>query len=223
MIEGEDGGLRLTLNGAENRKTLAGHFIAESFGSSVQHLAFACGDIFATAGRMADLGFEALEISQNYYDDLEARLGLDPELTERLRAVEHPLRPGRRRRVLPALQPQLRRGLLLRDRRASGRVQGLRRTERPLPHRRPKAQHQAARDAKGLRRTATSRRRQCAISASMPSFYLGTTRHWRTSVLNQQSKCLLCGMTTAMRILVADTPIEPSKDWTGCRKRALRM
>jgi 4-hydroxyphenylpyruvate dioxygenase len=35
-IEGEGGALRLTLYGAENRKTLAGHFIAESFGSSVR-------------------------------------------------------------------------------------------------------------------------------------------------------------------------------------------
>lgn len=84
-VEGLDGGLRLTLNGAENRKTLAGHFIAESFGSSVQHIAFDCSDIFATAAALARLGFEALEISPNYYDDLEARLGLEPELTRRLR------------------------------------------------------------------------------------------------------------------------------------------
>ena len=46
VVESDDGGLRLTLNGAENRKTLAGHFIAESFGSGVQHLAFASRDIF---------------------------------------------------------------------------------------------------------------------------------------------------------------------------------
>jgi 4-hydroxyphenylpyruvate dioxygenase len=87
VIESEDGALRLTLNGAENRKTLAGHFIAESFGSSVQHLAFACGDIFATAERLASLGFQPLEISRNYYDDLEARFGLDPDLADRLRAA----------------------------------------------------------------------------------------------------------------------------------------
>ena len=31
-VEGIDGDLRLTLNGAENRKTLAGRFLAESFG-----------------------------------------------------------------------------------------------------------------------------------------------------------------------------------------------
>ncbi|MBX3530120.1 MAG: sugar phosphate isomerase/epimerase and 4-hydroxyphenylpyruvate domain-containing protein [Rhizobiaceae bacterium] len=82
---GGGAGLRLTLNGAENRRTLAGHFIAESFGSSVQHLAFATDDIFATADRMAALGFKPLEITANYWDDLEARFGLDPATTERLR------------------------------------------------------------------------------------------------------------------------------------------
>ncbi|RUY03678.1 MULTISPECIES: sugar phosphate isomerase/epimerase and 4-hydroxyphenylpyruvate domain-containing protein [unclassified Mesorhizobium] len=86
VVEGSDGGLRLTLNGAESRKTLAGRFIADSFGSGIQHIAFACDDIFATAGRLKPLGFHALEISANYYDDLEARLGLDPDLTNRLRA-----------------------------------------------------------------------------------------------------------------------------------------
>lgn len=86
VIEGEDGRLRITLNGAENRRTLAGHFIAENFGSSVQHLAFATDDIFATAQKLKMNGFEALSISANYYDDVEARFGLDPDLTDRLRA-----------------------------------------------------------------------------------------------------------------------------------------
>jgi 4-hydroxyphenylpyruvate dioxygenase len=85
-IESADGALRLTLNGAENRKTLAGHFVAESFGSSIQHVAFASGDVFETARRLQSLGFEPLAISQNYYDDLEARLELDPDLACRLRA-----------------------------------------------------------------------------------------------------------------------------------------
>jgi 4-hydroxyphenylpyruvate dioxygenase len=86
VIEADDGALRLTLNGAENRRTLAGHFLAESFGSTVQHLAFSSADIFASAERMRALGFEPLEISPNYYDDLEARLGLEPNLAARLRA-----------------------------------------------------------------------------------------------------------------------------------------
>ena len=86
VIEGEDGALRLTLNGAENQRTLAGHFIAESFGSSVQHVAFATRDILATASALRDLGFRPLAIPANYYDDLEARLGIDPQLSARLRA-----------------------------------------------------------------------------------------------------------------------------------------
>lgn len=84
-IENDDGSLRLTLNGAENRRTLAGHFIAESFGSNVQHLAFACDDLFETAVALKARGFEPLQISPNYYDDVEARFGLEPELADKLR------------------------------------------------------------------------------------------------------------------------------------------
>jgi len=84
VVESDDRSLRLTLNGAENAKTLAGHFFTASFGSSVQHLAFATDDIFATARALSASGFEALPISQNYYDDLAARFGLDPDLRARL-------------------------------------------------------------------------------------------------------------------------------------------
>lgn len=85
-IESEDGLLRLTMNGAENRKTLAGHFIAETFGSALQHIAFATDDIFASAAALGRNGFEPLKISQNYFDDVEARFGLDPALADRLRS-----------------------------------------------------------------------------------------------------------------------------------------
>jgi 4-hydroxyphenylpyruvate dioxygenase len=85
-IETDDGAMRLTLNGAENHRTLAGHFVAESFGASVQHLAFATGDIFATAAVLKANGLRLLPMSQNYYDDIEARFGLDGRLMERLRA-----------------------------------------------------------------------------------------------------------------------------------------
>jgi 4-hydroxyphenylpyruvate dioxygenase len=85
-IESGDGRLRLTLNGAENRQTLAGRFIAERLGSGVQHLAFATDDIFATAAALKGNGFTPLSISPNYYDDVEARFGLDPDLADRLRA-----------------------------------------------------------------------------------------------------------------------------------------
>ncbi len=85
VVESEDGVLRITMNGAENRKTFAGRFIAESFGSGVQHLAFATNDIFATATALKENGFAPLHIPRNYYDDVEARFGLEPELADHLR------------------------------------------------------------------------------------------------------------------------------------------
>ncbi len=86
VIENASGSLRLTLNGVENDRTLAGQFISRRFGSSVQHMAFACDDIFATAEKLAKRGFQPLEISPNYYDDLDARFGLAPSLLDQLRA-----------------------------------------------------------------------------------------------------------------------------------------
>lgn len=78
---------RLTMNGAENRKTFAGKFLAEGFGTSIQHIAFASDDIFATAEALKATGFQALPISRNYYDDLEARFGLEPDFSDALRAA----------------------------------------------------------------------------------------------------------------------------------------
>ena len=86
VIQNSAGSLRITMNGAENRRTLAGHFIAENFGSGVQHIAFSTDNIFATAAALRANGFHPLHISPNYYGDVEARFGLDPNLTERLKA-----------------------------------------------------------------------------------------------------------------------------------------
>lgn len=82
----QTGGLRITLNGADARRTLAGRFVEETFGASVQHIAFACEDIFRSAALLASKGFPVLRIGDNYYDDVEARFGLDPALVERMRA-----------------------------------------------------------------------------------------------------------------------------------------
>ncbi|MBB4480517.1 bifunctional sugar phosphate isomerase/epimerase/4-hydroxyphenylpyruvate dioxygenase family protein [Rhizobium etli] len=86
VVENAEGSLRITMNGAENRNTLAGRFIAETFGSGIQHLAFRTDDIFSTAATLAGNGFVSLSISPNYYDDLEARFGLDAEFADRLKA-----------------------------------------------------------------------------------------------------------------------------------------
>ncbi|MBA4325429.1 MAG: 3-keto-5-aminohexanoate cleavage protein, partial [Rhodobacter sp.] len=83
----QSGGLRITLNGAEARRTLAGRFVEDTFGASVQHIAFATDDIFATAAELARRGFPLLQIGDNYYDDVAARFGLEAALVARLRAA----------------------------------------------------------------------------------------------------------------------------------------
>lgn len=87
VVEAPDGALRITLNGAESHRTLAGRILSETFGAPLQHIAMATDDIFATRERLADLGFETLEISPNYYDDLAARFDIEPALIERMRAA----------------------------------------------------------------------------------------------------------------------------------------
>ena len=85
-ISTPDGSFRITLNGAETHRTLAGSFLTEGFGGSVQHIALATDDIFATATALRDRGFEALPLSQNYFDDLAARFDIAPDVLARMRA-----------------------------------------------------------------------------------------------------------------------------------------
>lgn len=84
-IEARDGSLRITLNGADTHRTLAGSFLAETFGASVQHLALATEDIFETLSNLSKLGFEPLPISPNYYEDIAARFDLPVGLLEKLK------------------------------------------------------------------------------------------------------------------------------------------
>ena len=84
-IESPDGSLRITLNGADSSRTLAGHFVAGRLGSAVQHVAFESSDLFETERRLRGRGFQALPIPENYYDDLEARFALDVSTLAQLR------------------------------------------------------------------------------------------------------------------------------------------
>lgn len=83
-LETRDGAFRITLNGAETHRTMAGHFLADSFGASVQHIAVATDDIFATAHALQNLGFQPLELSENYYRDLSTRFDLSPAFLTQL-------------------------------------------------------------------------------------------------------------------------------------------
>ena len=87
VVESPDGAMRITLNGADSHRTLAGRFLSEAFGASVQHVALATNDIFATAEALAAKGFDPLPMPQNYYDDLAARFDIAPDLLARMQAL----------------------------------------------------------------------------------------------------------------------------------------
>lgn len=87
VVESPDGALKITLNGADSHRTLAGRFLSETFGASVQHVALATDDIFSTLTDMTARGFEPLPMPQNYYDDLAARFDIAPDLLARMQAL----------------------------------------------------------------------------------------------------------------------------------------
>jgi 4-hydroxyphenylpyruvate dioxygenase len=72
------GGVRVALNVPALAGTLRGQ-------AELQHVAIACGDVLAAARAMRERGVPLLPIPDNYYEDLAARLELDPALLDALR------------------------------------------------------------------------------------------------------------------------------------------
>ena len=79
--------LRITLNGADTQRTLAGEFISKNAVGAVQHIAFASEDLIKTIKRLKKSGFETLAISPNYYEDLSARCTLSDEFIAELKSL----------------------------------------------------------------------------------------------------------------------------------------
>jgi 4-hydroxyphenylpyruvate dioxygenase len=86
VVETEDGALRIALNASQSHRTQSSRFLAEYFGSGVQHIAFQTEDIVATAAKLKGNGIEALAIPENYYDDLEVRADLPAQRLKVLKA-----------------------------------------------------------------------------------------------------------------------------------------
>ena len=84
-LSSPEGEVRLNLNGAGERRTFAGAFLADQFGAGVQHVAFRSDDIFETSERLDEVGFSRLRMPENYYADLAVRFGLSKEMTADLR------------------------------------------------------------------------------------------------------------------------------------------
>ncbi|WP_170765800.1 bifunctional sugar phosphate isomerase/epimerase/4-hydroxyphenylpyruvate dioxygenase family protein [Ruegeria lacuscaerulensis] len=81
-----EGEVRFNLNGAGERRTFAGAFLADQIGAGVQHIAFLTDDIFETSAHLRAAGFQRLEMPGNYYDNLAVTFPLDSDLIDQLRA-----------------------------------------------------------------------------------------------------------------------------------------
>ena len=86
VIESADGSLRIILNASQSQRTQSSRFLSEVFGSGVQHIALGTGDMFATVAQLKRNGIDLLEIPQNYYDDLEAKMDLPADRLSALNA-----------------------------------------------------------------------------------------------------------------------------------------
>lgn len=84
---GGGAGLRLVLNGSQSHRTQSARFVTDFFGSGVQHIALATGDIRRTVSSLIANGVAMLPIPENYYDDLETRTDLSIEEIAELKAL----------------------------------------------------------------------------------------------------------------------------------------
>jgi 4-hydroxyphenylpyruvate dioxygenase len=79
VMRTDDDAVCFALNSSDAERTLSRQLLAQQAGTGVQHVAFATNDITAVAKRLRDAGIEVLKLPRNYYDDLQARFGLDDD------------------------------------------------------------------------------------------------------------------------------------------------
>jgi 4-hydroxyphenylpyruvate dioxygenase len=76
------------MRSADGRIRLALNLLPAGLHSGLpQHIAFACEDIVSLAEQARARGLQFLPVPDNYYDDLDARFDLDPELLSTLRRL----------------------------------------------------------------------------------------------------------------------------------------
>ena len=84
-VESADRAVRYSMNVSERQNTAAGRSVSQFGGAGVHHIAFRVTDVMATAQALRTMGAPMLHIPDNYYDDLEARFGLEPAFLDALR------------------------------------------------------------------------------------------------------------------------------------------
>jgi 4-hydroxyphenylpyruvate dioxygenase len=87
VVENQDRSLRFVLNASQYAGTLATKYIAGHAGGGIQHVAFVVQDILATLQGWADAGIALLQLSPNYYADLQAKYHFEPNLLAQMQRL----------------------------------------------------------------------------------------------------------------------------------------
>ena len=85
VIENKSKTFKLIINSAENDETLTGQLRKKKHISNIQHIALRTNDIFKLSKNFQDLGLKTLKISDNYYDDIDAKFGLETNILKKLK------------------------------------------------------------------------------------------------------------------------------------------
>ena len=85
VIENKSKTFKLIINSAENDETLTGQLRKKKPISNIQHIALRTNDIFKLSKKFQDLGLKTLKISDNYYDDIDAKFGLETNILKKLK------------------------------------------------------------------------------------------------------------------------------------------
>ncbi len=87
LIGSAEGNVRIPLNIGDGGSTGVSRFIDTFGGGGIQQIAFSTDDLFGFVKKARAAGVEFLAIPENYYDDLESRYDLAPELLAQMREL----------------------------------------------------------------------------------------------------------------------------------------
>lgn len=77
--------VNFTMNSSQAPNTVTNQLIGKYHGSGIQHIALSTQSIFDVAKYLKDAGIETMNVTSNYYDDIEATYQLPSEIIQKLR------------------------------------------------------------------------------------------------------------------------------------------
>ena len=85
VIENKSKTFKIVINSAENDETLTSQLRNKKHISNIQHIALRTDDIFKLSKKFNELGLKTLKISDNYYDDIDAKFGLETNILKKIK------------------------------------------------------------------------------------------------------------------------------------------